>query len=449
MMMRSTMAFRPRWQHGIATAVLAILTAGWGFSEDAPTKPVPARGTLSERSLPAALTEHVNLQFSGVPLDQVIRTLRERHGLTVNVDRGGQAANINVKQLVTCDLVGLRLQSALDRLLSGLELDWIVTSDGLLITTPARAASLLEIRIYNIADLSGGAAIGCAPGGGYYAPSTAAYNTFKPPTGKVAQLSNPENRVVPDPDEIPAFNRPPSDPRPHPTPTFDRGYDSVPSQRQPNPPSFEDRPASSPAPSQLMQPGGRQVAGISLIEIIETSVNANWKSSPAGQPIRLLNDNPNLLVIRQPQRVHREIENLLSRLRTEIKQPAGQTSDELVTVAYPIGRQENWLSQLMRAAAMSQPGNVTVDVQKLAGAKPEQTELTGEKLAEALTDLVRPESWKKNGGRGDLRGLPGVILVRQTADVHALVQQSLLPLSPFGGASPAYAVPYSAGRASE
>ena len=141
------------------------------------------------------------------------------------------------------------------------------------------------------------------------------------------------------------------------------------------------------------------------------------------------------MVIRQTQRVHREIEALLARLRTEVKKVGGQASDELVTLAYPIARNDDPITQLFRAAALAQVGNQNAEAQqqmlKIAERLPDGA--ASDKIGDALMDLIEPESWKKTGGRGDLRVLPGAILVRQTPEVHALIQRALSTISPGAG----------------
>jgi len=408
-----------------ALALVLGAASGPAFSDDftpkPPAKPVPVAG---KRLLSQALKEPVTLQFNSVTLEEVVRTLRERYRITVNVDRNGQAAGIKPTQLVSCDLVGLRLQAALDRMLAGLDLDWVVVDDALLITTPARAATMFEIRFYNVSDLSGNPEPLAPPYGTYDVPLNGSPGGINWPSPSGSSSSRP----VPVPnDESPTFS---------PADNSDRlsPQSNTPMRRLP-------RPQSEPV-SQSVQ---KQSTSIPLTELIETSVAANWKEQPSfGRPIRQLNNQPNLLVIRQPQRVHREIEALLTRLRAEVKKIGGQASDELVTLAYPIGRGDDPITQLFKAAALSQLGNQNAETQqqilKIAERLPEGT--TSDKVGEALMDLIEPESWKKNGGRGDLRALPGAILVRQTPDVHALIQRALATLSPgtgpyYGGMAPA------------
>ena len=350
------------------------------------------------RPLTEALKAPANLQFDRVPLEDVVKTLRQEQGITINLDRSGLAAGINGKQLVTCDLVGLRLQVALDRMLQGLELDWIVVDDSVLVTTPARATSVFEIRFYNVSDLD---AAPVGPPGGYLAPQTGA--------GYAPQVTRATFT-----EQVPVAG----------------GFD----------PNFADQknPAIRSAPpiaSQVTRKPVAESTNISLIELIESSVVANWKSQePHGTPIRRMENRPNLLVIRQPQRVHRDIEVLLARLRAEINKGAGQSADGLTTVAYPVGQKDDLVTQLIRAAvtegaATNQAGQVQLQGLKLPACASDQG-LPSEKLGVALTEMIEPESWIDRGGRGILRAMPGVILIQQTPEIHAQIRQVLSSISP-------------------
>lgn len=343
------------------------------------------------RPLAEALKAPANLQFDRVPLEEVVKALRQEQGITINLDRSGLAAGINGKQLVTCDLVGLRLQVALDRMLQGLELDWIVVDDSVLVTTPARATSVFEIRFYNVGDLD------AAPVGhpaGYYAP-------------QVTGATFTDQGVVP----------------------VAGGFD--PNSADQNSPAVS---SASPSPIHVTRKPATESTTISLIELIESSVTANWKTQEMhGTPIRRMENRPNLLVIRQPQRVHRDIEALLTRLRAEINKGAGQSADGLTTVAYPVGQKDDLVTQLIRAAvtqgaATNQAGQLQLQDLKLPACAADQG-LPSEKLGVALTELIEPESWIDHGGRGILRALPGVILVKQTSEVQAQIRQVLSSIS--------------------
>lgn len=418
-MIRSSGAFI-RQVRSLFAATLVLGLASPVFCDDlrpAATKPGsrPVR-----RSLVQVLNEPASLEFNSATLQTVVRTLRERHGITINVDRSGPGKMvIDQAQLVSCELVGLRLQTALDQLLSGLELDWVVVDETLLITTPARAAAMVEIRFYNVADISGDAVRngrqygvpGCSPAGcpPAYVPQLGALQSDVPPS-------------VPSPPGQPVRFSSSND--------LDTGDDGF------GPPANPRR--GSPAGPMMNSAVAKEAASIPLIELIETSILANWKEqAPFGRPIRQLGKHPHMLVIRQPQRVHREIESLLGRLRAELTKSGEQSIDGLETVAYPIGRGDDVVTQLLKAAAVSQLGNQSAEVQqqvlKLAENRPGGAGPLSEQVGDALIDLIEPDSWKKNGGPGDLRVLTGAILIRQTPGVHSLIQKALSTLSPAGG----------------
>jgi hypothetical protein len=56
---------------------------------------------------------------------------------------------------VTRNLKGISLESALKLLLHELDLTTVVTNDVLLITTPAAASHMIEVRIYDVGDFTG------------------------------------------------------------------------------------------------------------------------------------------------------------------------------------------------------------------------------------------------------------------------------------------------------
>jgi hypothetical protein len=103
----------------------------------------------------------------------------------------------------------------------------------------------------------------------------------------------------------------------------------------------------------------------------------------------------------------------------------------LETVAYSVAGREDLLTQLIRAAVVSQPGQ-NADAQeilKLAEGRAAAANPSSEQIGDALIDLVEPETWKKNGGQGEMRVLTGAILVRQTPAVHSLIEKTLSTLS--------------------
>jgi hypothetical protein len=57
-------------------------------------------------------------------------------------------------------------------------------------------------------------------------------------------------------------------------------------------------------------------------------------------------------------------------------------------------------------------------------------EQPAEKIALALQDFVEFSSWKNGGGEGEIRALKGAVVVKQTRDVHRLIQRFLAQLEP-------------------
>jgi hypothetical protein len=89
-------------------------------------------------------------------------------------------AGIATDHPITMEVKGVSLGSALRLLLEPLELTYVVTDGVLLVTTPAAVSKMVELRVYNVAELAGAAGksgdlttvlgLALAPGTGMLAP---------------------------------------------------------------------------------------------------------------------------------------------------------------------------------------------------------------------------------------------------------------------------------------
>jgi len=109
----------------------------------------------TEREIERKLTTPVPLlNFTDVPLDEVINELRATTGLNIYVDqRALETENISLKHPVTLVLNNVSVKCALDLVLKQARLTYIVNNDVLQVTTETEAKGKLERVTYQVADL--------------------------------------------------------------------------------------------------------------------------------------------------------------------------------------------------------------------------------------------------------------------------------------------------------
>lgn len=375
---------------------------------------------LDKVSVAQALNEKISLEFKSETLENIAKSLRKQFGIMVTIDRGSRdQKGADPNQLVSCELKGLSLRASLENFLPENSLDWLVINDALIITTTDRANARTEVRFYNVSDLTDVAAPGSPYGPPPYYPSTTGVPTYDP---GAELLSNRKVPVPIDDDDELQFSNPRS---------RNNTDDLSPSrvlEIQRRKPAVGGTAVSDATEHQRVE--------IDLVELIESSISADWKAQPPfGAPIRRLSRFSNMLVIRQTQRVHREIDDLLCRLRTEMARRKGESPEGLVTRAYPLTRIDDQWIQLLKSIAIAGAVKVDANPSQQVPEVPERgtglIDGSNEKLGEALVDLIEPQSWKKNGGPGEFRLIPGAILVRQSPAIHGQIQKVLSALSPF------------------
>jgi len=94
------------------------------------------------------------LQFTDVPLEQVVVSLRDQYDIPIQIDvRALDDIGLSPDELVTVDLQHISLQSALRLMLGTLQLTYVIRDEVLLITTPEVAESCLVTCVYDVRDL--------------------------------------------------------------------------------------------------------------------------------------------------------------------------------------------------------------------------------------------------------------------------------------------------------
>jgi hypothetical protein len=114
---------------------------------------VPA---TAEKKILAALEDPVSFTFQDTPLSDVVAFIKDKHALQIVFD-GGVLTNAGKDPssvLITSDLNGVELRSAMNLILAAQELAWLVKDQVMLITTKEAADSTFETRLYDVRDLT-------------------------------------------------------------------------------------------------------------------------------------------------------------------------------------------------------------------------------------------------------------------------------------------------------
>lgn len=106
------------------------------------------------RDILAQPVSEAGLDFEGVPLNEVLENLREEHGVEVRIDRKSfEELGLSEDEPVTIELRNVRIDTALEAVLSPLELDYLVVDGVVLVTTEETALSQSVTAVYPVADL--------------------------------------------------------------------------------------------------------------------------------------------------------------------------------------------------------------------------------------------------------------------------------------------------------
>lgn len=112
------------------------------------------RQTASGARILAALDEDTTLEFIETPLTDVVEFLQDLHDIPVKLDRRNlDDLGISTDEPITVNLKGISLRSALRLMLNDLDLEAVIESEVLLITTAERASAMLDVRVYETRSL--------------------------------------------------------------------------------------------------------------------------------------------------------------------------------------------------------------------------------------------------------------------------------------------------------
>ena len=100
------------------------------------------------------MTESTEIDFVDLPLSEAIRVLGDLHKLAIIIDKETlSAASIATDQPVSLFISGVSLRSGLKLLLEPLLLDYVIKNEVLLITTMEKTEEIMETRVYNVARI--------------------------------------------------------------------------------------------------------------------------------------------------------------------------------------------------------------------------------------------------------------------------------------------------------
>lgn len=138
--------------------------------------------TESELRIEQSLGEQVSLHFSDVPLTEVIRQIAIEHGINITMKtRAIETEGISADQLVSIDVDGITLRSALNLLLDQAGgLVYAIENETLMITNRLEQETRFVNIAYNVADLVVPVGIRNNPGTGMYGNSLPGSDRFSP-----------------------------------------------------------------------------------------------------------------------------------------------------------------------------------------------------------------------------------------------------------------------------
>jgi type II secretory pathway component GspD/PulD (secretin) len=241
--------------------------------------------TEAEMRVRRSLKNPVSLHFDNAPLGEVLKFVADAQGININVDEPGLTEEaVTSSTPVSIAVDGIKLESALKLILGPLNLGYTIENEVLNITSSLRKQGELKTTVYQVADLvvpvsinppvaraGQGSGLGIAPAGnGQHGIPAAA------PGG-------------------PGFAQVPAGPL--------GGMN----------PAIPGLPANNSQP--LSGPGQTNYGFEALTELITTTVSPdNWQELGGAGTISQ-HESTLSLVIRQTQKVHQEIADLLEQLR--------------------------------------------------------------------------------------------------------------------------------------
>lgn len=113
------------------------------------------------REILAQPVSDAGLDFADVPLNEVLENLKDEHGVEVRMDRAAlEDLGVSEDEPVTITLRNVRIDTALEAVLSPLELDYLIVDGVVVVTSREGAYEHPVTAVYPVADLQAPAASG-------------------------------------------------------------------------------------------------------------------------------------------------------------------------------------------------------------------------------------------------------------------------------------------------
>lgn len=235
--------------------------------------------TEEELRVRESLDKPVSLHFEDEPLGSIMRHIADTFLINVTVDdKGLLETGITPSTPITINVDGIRLKSALNLILTPLDLSYTVDNETLMITSRLRQQGDLKPKVYPVADL-------VVP-----IPVNSPVMQFVPMTGT-------------SPNSLPTVGNMPNG----------GGFGQV-----PDPLASQFPGLLGEASKKVLPDSNKGVVNYdfqSLTQLITSVVEPDSWAEFGGQATITQHENTLSLVIRQTQRVHQEIADLLSQLR--------------------------------------------------------------------------------------------------------------------------------------
>ena len=237
-----------------------------------------------------SLNEPVSLHFEEAPIEQLMRHIAGQHGINVVVDEPGlQEVGVTPYTPVTINVDGIQLKSALNLVLKPLNLSYTIEDEVLKVTSQMRQQGELTTKVYSVPDLVTPLQLKSpqsqfAPGTGYGVPPAPGFGNAPMSVNSFGGAQQNGMAQVIDP-----------------------------VTGQPNIPGMNSFPGT--APNMYGGPATSNYEFDALTDLITTTVDPNGWAEFGGNGYVQQHEGTLSLVIRQTQRVHQEIADLLDQLR--------------------------------------------------------------------------------------------------------------------------------------
>ncbi len=110
----------------------------------------------ADQNIRGKMTAETKIQFINTPLEEITRYLQQLHNLNVVISpKVWQQIGPEEDFEVSINIEGIRLDSALDFMLEGYDLDWYVQGEMIVITTTTDAAARMSLRAYPLWNIDG------------------------------------------------------------------------------------------------------------------------------------------------------------------------------------------------------------------------------------------------------------------------------------------------------